>query len=86
MNENPSVHIESPRSKTSDNRPLKNGSVVWNFAFGNSSTFNEGDYAFKTIWQLPCLCHLVKIKGYFFQKGRPVFIIVINTSRRSGII
>ena len=35
-------------------------------------------YAFKTIWRRPC--HLVKINRYFFQPGRPVFIIVINTS------
>ena len=41
MNENPSVHIESAGSKTSDNRPQKNGSVVSNFSFGNSSTFTR---------------------------------------------
>ena len=28
MNENPSVRIESARSKTSNNGPLKNGSAV----------------------------------------------------------
>ena len=49
--------------------------LVWKFV-----NFYEGDHAFKTIWRLPCLCHLIKIKGYFFQPGRLVFIIVINTS------
>ena len=39
VNKNPSVRIESAGSKTCDNRPLKNGSVVLNFSFGNSSTF-----------------------------------------------
>ena len=42
--------------------------------------FYESDHAFKTIWRRPCLCHLIKIKGYFLKPGRPVFIIVINTS------
>ena len=42
--------------------------------------FYESNHAFKTIWQRPCLCHLIKIKGYFLKPGRPVFIIVINTS------
>ena len=42
--------------------------------------FYKSDHAFKTIWQRPCLCHLIKIKGYFLKPGRPVFIIVINTS------
>ena len=49
--------------------------LVWKFV-----CFHESDHAFKTKWWLPCLCHLIKIKGYFFQPGRPVFIIVINTS------
>ena len=40
----------------------------------------ESDHAFKTIWRRPCLCHLIKIKGYFLKPGRPVFIIVINAS------
>ena len=79
MNENPSVCIESARIKTSNNTPLKNGSVISNFLFGNASTFTSA-HAFKTIWRLPCLCHLVKINGYFFQPSRPVFIIVIKTS------
>ena len=66
VNENPSVRIESAGSKTSNNGPLRNGSVVSNFSFGNSSTY-EGDHAFKTIWRLPCLCHLVKIKGHLIS-------------------
>ena len=41
VNENPSVCIESAGSKTSNNGPLKNGSVVSNFSFGNSSTFTR---------------------------------------------
>ena len=41
MNENPSVRIESAGSKTSDNHPLKNGSVISNFSIGNSSTFTR---------------------------------------------
>ena len=41
MNENLSVRIESAGSKTSDNCPLKNGSVVSNFSFGNLFTFTR---------------------------------------------
>ena len=76
MNENPSVRIESAGSKTSDNRPLKNGSVISNFALGNSTRaiMHSKQYGGSLV------CHLIKVKGYFFQPGRPVFIIVINTS------
>ena len=42
--------------------------------------FYESDHAFKTIWRLSCLCHLIKIKEYFFKSGRPVFIVATNTS------
>ena len=83
MNENPSVRIELARSKTSNNGPLRNGSVVSIarlYVDSKIVCFYESDYAFKTIWRRPCLCHLVKINRYFFQPGRPVFIIVINTS------
>ena len=79
MNENPSVRIESAGSKTSNNRPRKNKCrfkfLIWKFVH-----FYETAHAFKTIWRPPCLCHLVKINGYFFQLGRPVFKIVKNTS------
>ena len=78
VNENPSVHIESAGSKTSDNR-WKMEVSFW-ISCLKIRPFYECGHAFKTIWWLPCLCHLVKIKGYFFQPGRPVFIIVINTS------
>ena len=83
MNENPSVRIELARSKTSNNGPLRNGSVVSIarlYVDSKIVCFYESDYAFKTIWRRPCSCHLVKINKYFFQPGRPVFIIVINTS------
>ena len=83
MNENPSVRIESARSKTSNNGPLRNGSAVSIarlYVDSKIVCFYENDYAFKTIWRRPCSCHLVKINRYFFQPGRPVFIIVINTS------
>ena len=83
MNENPSVRIELAWSKTSNNGPLRNGSVVLIarlYVDSKIVCFYESDYAFKTIWRRPCLCHLVKINRYFFQPGRPVFIIVINTS------
>ena len=83
VNENPSVRIELARSKTSNNGPLRNGSVVSIarlYVDSKIVCFYESDYAFKTIWRRPCLCHLVKINRYFFQPGRPVFIIVINTS------
>ena len=83
MNENPSVRIESARSKTSNNGPLRNGSAVSIarlYVDSKIVCFYESDYAFKTIWRRPCSCHLVKINRYFFQPGRPVFIIVINTS------
>ena len=61
-------------------RPLKNHKCRFKFLVWKFIHFYEGDHAFKTIWQLTCLCHLIKIKGYFFQPGRPVFIIVITTS------
>ena len=83
MNENPSVCIESARGKTSNNGPLRNGSAVSIarlYVDSKIVCFYESDHAFKTIWRRPCSCHLVKINRYFFQPGRPVFIIVINTS------
>ena len=83
MNENPSVRIELARSKTSNNGPLRNRSVVSIarlYVYSKIVCFYESDYAFKTIWRRPCSCHLVKINRYFFQPGRPVFVIVINTS------
>ena len=83
VNENPSVRIELAQSKTSNNGPLRNGSVVSIarlYVYSKIVCFYESDYAFKTIWRRPCSCHLVKINRYFFQPGRPVFIIVINTS------
>ena len=82
MNENPSVRIESARSKTSNNGPLRNGSAVsiaGLYVDSKIVCFYESDHAFKTIWRHPCSCHLEKINRYFFQPGRPVFIIVINT-------
>ena len=83
MNENPSVRIELARSKTSNNGPLRNGSAVSIarlYVDSKIVCFYESDHAFKTIWRRPCSCHLVKINRYFFQPGRLVFIIVINTS------
>ena len=83
MNENPSVRIESAHSKTSNNGPLRNGSAVSIarlYVDSKIVCFYESDHAFKTIWRRPCSCHLVKINKYFFQPGRLVFIIVINTS------
>ena len=83
MNENPSVRIESAQSKTSNNGLPRNGSAVSIARLYVDSKIvcvYESDHAFKTIWRRPCLCHLVKINRYFFQPGRPVFIIVINTS------
>ena len=83
VNENPSVRIESARSKTSNNGQLRNGSAVSIarlYVDSKIVCFYESDHAFKTIWRRPCSCHLVKINRYFFQPGRPVFIIVINTS------
>ena len=82
VNENSSVRIESAQSKTSNNGPLKNRSAVSIarlYVDSKIVCFYESDHAFKTMWQRPCLCHLVKINRYFFQPGRPVFIIVINT-------
>ena len=29
--------------------------------------FYESNHAFKTIWQHPCSCHLIKIKGIFLE-------------------
>ena len=83
MNENPSVCIESAGSKTCDNRPLKNRdavSIARLYVGSKIVCFYESDHAFKTIWRRPCLCHLIKVKGYFLKPGRLVFIIVINTS------
>ena len=52
VNENPSVPIESARSKTSNNGPLRNGSAVSiaRLCVGsNIVCFYESDHAFKTI-------------------------------------
>ena len=83
MNENPSVRIELARSKTSNNGPLRNGSVVSiaRLCVGSKFVcFYESDHAFKTIWRRPCSFHLIEIKACFLKPDRPVFIIVINTS------
>ena len=65
VNENSSVRIESARSKTSNNGPLRNGSAISIARLYVDSKivwFYESDHAFKTIWRRPCLCHLIKIK------------------------
>ena len=83
VNENPSVRIELARSKTSNNGPLRNGSVVSiaRLCVGSKIVcFYESDHAFKTIWRRPCSFHLIKIKACFLKPDRPIFIIVINTS------
>ena len=83
MNENLSVRIELARSKTSNNGPLRNGSVVSiaRLCVGSKIVcFYESDHAFKTIWRRPCSFHLIKIKACFLKPDRPIFIIVINTS------
>ena len=83
VNEKPSVRIESARSKTSNNGPLRNGSAVSIARLYVSSKivcFYESDNPFKTIWRRPCSFHLIKRKGCFLKPDRPVFIIVINTS------
>ena len=83
MNEKPSVRIESARSKTSNNGPLRNGSAVSIARLYVSSKivcFYESDNPFKTIWRRPCSFHLIKRKACFLKPDRPVFIIVINTS------
>ena len=84
VNENPSLHIELARSKTSNrNLPLRNGSVVSiaRLCVGSKIfCFYESDHAFKTIWRRPCLFNLIKIKACFLKPDRLVFIVVINTS------
>ena len=83
VNENPSVRIESARSKTSNNGPLRNGSAVSIarlYVGSKIVCFYESDNAFKTIWLRPCSFHLKKIKACFLKPDRSVFIIVINTS------
>ena len=83
VNENPSVRIESARSKTSNNGPLRNGSdvsIARLYVDSKIVYFYESDHAFKTIWRRPCSCHLIKIKACFLKPDRPVFIIVINNS------
>ena len=83
VNENPSVCIELARSKTSNNGPLRNGSVVSiaRLCVGSKIVFfYESDHAFKTIWRRPCSFHLIKIKACFLKPDRLIFIIVINTS------
>ena len=77
VNEIPSMRIESARSKTSNNGPLRNGSAVLIarlYVDSKIVCFYESDHAFKTIWWRPCSFHLVKINRYFFQPGGPVFI------------
>ena len=83
VNENPSVRIELARSKTSNNGPLRNGSVVSiaRLCVGSKIVyFYESDHAFKIIWRRPCSFHLIKIKACFLKPDRPIFIIVIYTS------
>ena len=63
VNENPSLHIESAGSKTSNNGPLKNESAVSiarMYVGSKIVCFYESDDAFKTIWRRPCSCHLIK--------------------------
>ena len=77
------MRIELARSKTSNNGPLRNGSVVSiaRLCVGSKIVyFYESDHAFKTIWRRPCSFHLIKIKACFLKPDRPIFIIVINTS------
>ena len=83
VNKNLSVRIESGRSKTSNNGPLRNGSAVSIarlYVGSKIVCFYESDNAFKTIWRRPCSFHLIKIKTCFLKPDRSVFIIVINTS------
>ena len=82
MNEKPSVRIESARSKTSSNGPLKNGSAVSIarlYVGSKIVCFYGSDNPFKTIWRRPCSFHLIKRKACFLKPDRPVFIIVINS-------
>ena len=84
MNKNPSVRIESGRSKTSNNGPLRNGSAVSIarlYVGSKIVCFYESDNAFKTIWRRPCSFHLIKIKACFLKPDRSVFIIVINCNK-----
>ena len=71
MNENPSARIESARSKTSNNGPLRNGSAVSIarlYVDSKIVCFYESDHAFKTIWRRPCSCHVPhKNKGMFLE-------------------
>ena len=63
-NENPSVRIESGRSKTSNNGPLRNGSAVSMarlYVGSKIVCLYESDNAFKTIWRRPCSFHLIKM-------------------------
>ena len=81
VNENLSVRIESARSKTSNNGPLRNGSaasIARLYVDSKIVCFYESDHAFKTIWRRPRSCHLIKIKACFLKPDRSVFIIVIN--------
>ena len=83
VNEKPSVRIESARSKTSNNGPLRNGSAVSIarlYVGSKIVCFYESDNPFKTIWRRPCWFHLIKRKACFLKPDRPIFIIVINTS------
>ena len=67
VNENPSVCIESAGSKTSNNRPLKNGRVVPNFSFGNSSTFFRGRSCIQNKMVAPLFVSPRKNKGIFLS-------------------
>ena len=67
-------------AKIGEQMPTLNRKCFFEFLVWKFVCFYESDHALKTIWQLPCSCHLIKIKGHFFKPGRPVFIIVINTS------
>ena len=61
--------------------PAENWKCCFEFLVWKFVCFYESDHAFKTIWRLPCLCHLIKIKGYFFQPGRLLFVIVLRHTR-----
>ena len=81
MNENPSVRIESPGSKTCDNCPLKNGSAVSIarlYVGSKIVCFYESNHAFQTIWRHPLFVSPHKNKGIFLETRYA--IIVINTS------
>ena len=55
--------------------PALNRKCCFEFSVWKFVCFYESVHAFKTIWRLPCLCYLIKIKGHFFKVGNGICVL-----------